>query len=186
MRCKRQGPPKQSRIVERAYKQPARCLSAFTTIPNGDVLTGINKRIECVNLQLACSCGSGEFEILGHPMASLTYPDQNIFAAVISLICQSCGKLEQLFDPDHDGYNGEIDSSAGVIGTGELKPFICPECGMTTFHPGVSLEYSIDDEEMEDWEELGERPQDFFTWFSLYGKCAKCGHVTEVTDYECA
>lgn len=52
--------------------------------------------------------------------------------------------------------------------------------------PIVSLEYSLEDEEVAEWEELAARPEDFFTWFVLSGKCVTCGHLAEVTDYECA
>jgi len=186
MRCRREGPPKQSEIVKRAFATPARCLCSFKSSSTGDSIPKGDPRDQSARFQLACSCLANEFSILGYPMPSPAYPDQQIFAAPVSLACQACGKTAQLFHPDRDGYNGEIDSSAGVTGSGDQSEFSCPKCEATTFVPSVVLEYSLDDEEMEEWEELAASPQDFFTWFSLYGKCVNCGHLTDVTDYECA
>lgn len=187
MPCKqRGGPPTRSQIVDRAYATPARCVSRFAVLPDGEIIAELEHRIESVQFQLACSCGARGFIIQGFPMASPAYPDQEIFAAPISLQCETCGKREQLFDPKSHGYDGEIDSSAGISGTGEPNAFPCRNCGNSAFEVAVSLEYSVEDEEMEDWEELAERPQDFFTWFSLYGKCLGCRNSSEITDYECA
>ena len=119
-------------------------------------------------------------------MQSLAYPDKLIFAAPIILKCQMCKTNDQLFNPRKDGYDGEIDSSAGVIGNGTPSHFTCSECGNSVFMPAVSLEYSVEDEEMDEWDELAQRPQDFFTWFSLMAKCTQCGILNDITDYECA
>jgi hypothetical protein len=187
MPCKqRGGPPTRSQVVERAYATPARCVSQFAVQTDGEIIAELEQEIESVQVQLACSCGARRFMILGFPMASATYPDQEIFAAPISLQCETCGRREQLFDPRNDGYDGEIDSSAGIVDIGEPSAFLCKKCGKPTFEVAVSLEYSVEDEEMEDWEELAERPQDFFTWFSLYGRCLGCKQFSEITDYECA
>lgn len=186
MRCKREGPPRQSLIVQRAFAVPARCLSAFTTFSGGDAIAELEKIIECVRFQIVCPCGTAEFTILGFHKTLSACPDLNIFSAPISLACYLCGRTGQLFDPNRDGYDGEIDSADSVTGSGESSMFFCPRCGETAFRPAVSLEYSLDDDEMEDSAELAARPQDFFTWFTLFGKCVKCGHLTKVTDYECS
>ena len=186
MRCKRHGPPVQSEIVKRAYATPARCVSLFNVSTKGEAIPNGKLQDQSVKFQLACTCGAGEFSILGFPMPSPAYPGQTIFAAPISLSCYACGKTEPLFKPSHDGYDGEIDSSASVAGSGNPSKFLCPKCEGTTHLTAVSLEYSIDDDEMEDWEELAAKPQDFFTWFSLFAKCTKCGYQADVADYECA
>jgi len=146
----------------------------------------IERSPEQAIFRITCSCGSNKFRVLGFPMTSPGYPDLEIFAAPIYLKCDACGKTDRLFDPDHDGYNAEIDSSCGVTGDGGPEEYPCPVCGSRTFEPEASLEYALEDEDMDGHEELAARPQDFFTWFSLEGTCAKCGQVAEVTDYECA
>ena len=123
MPCKqRGGPPTRSQIVDRAYATPARCVSRFAVLPDGEIIAELEHRIESVQVQLACSCGARGFIIWGFPMASPAYPDQEIFAAPISLQCETCGKIEQLFDPKSDGYDGEIDSSAGISAPESLVP----------------------------------------------------------------
>ena len=187
MPCKQRGvPPEQPEIVKRAYATPARCLLPFTVLADGVVVNELEQRIESTRFQLACTCGSHTLAILGYPMKSPAYPDMDIFAAPVTLRCTACGREERLFDPKTDGYDGEIDSSAGVTGAGEPAAYACKACGQSAFDVAVSLEYSVEDEEMDDWDELAERPQDFFTWFSLYGKCSGCGQLSDVTDYECA
>ena len=176
----------QSQIVKRAYATPARCVSPFKVSASGDAVPEGNPRDQSVRLQIACTCGAGDLSILGFPMAAPSSPKTSIFAAPLSIACHACNKTERVFSPDCDGYDGEIGSSAGVVGSGAPSKFPCPKCGQTTFHAAVALEYSIRDEEMEDEEELAARPQDFFTGFSLFGKCTRCGHLARVTDYECA
>lgn len=63
---------------------------------------------------------------------------------------------------------------------------MCKGCSQSAFDIAVSLEYSVEDEEMDDWDDLAERPQGFFTLYSLYGKCNGCRQLSDVTDYECA
>lgn len=139
-----------------------------------------------MRFQLACACGAREFSILGFPAPSSGTSGQGVFHAPISLSCHSCGKTAHLFNPECDGYDGELDSSASVTASGEPSKFLCRKCGETHFLTAVSLEYAIEDEEMEDWEELAAKPQDFFTSFGLFGKCATCGHLASLGTWECA
>lgn len=186
MRCKREGPPVQSEWVKRAYATPARCLSLFKTEAEGDAIPKGSPRDRAVRLQVQCTCGSAAFAVLGFPMASPAAPSTQIFAAPISLACRACGNTQQIFSPACDGHDGEAGCSAGVLGSGEPVEFPCAKCAETAHSVAVSLEYSIGDEEMEDEEDFAARPQDFFTWFSLHARCTKCGHLADVTDYECA
>jgi rRNA maturation protein Nop10 len=117
---------------------------------------------------------------------SQAYPDLPVFLAPLSLNCSSCGSRTQLFDPRCDGHDGEIKSSAGAVGQGDPSAYCCPNCANRAFDVATLLEYSIDDEEMEDWPELAARPQNYFTWFTLFGWCQSCGKRTSITDYECA
>ena len=63
------------------FATPARCVSRFAVLPDGEIITEREHRIESVQFQLACSCGARGFIIQGFPMASPAYPDQEIFAA---------------------------------------------------------------------------------------------------------
>ncbi len=175
-----------SQIVMRSRETPARCLSPFSTCSVVPMMGQIEKEPGHAIFTVNCKCGSSDLGILGFPMTSPGRPDQDIFAATIYLKCNVCGKTEPVFNPDQDGYDAEIGSSSSVVGTGGPSAFPCANCGHTEFKPEVSLEYSLEDEELDDWEELAEKPQDFFTWFSLKGMCSNCGHSSEVTDYECA
>lgn len=186
MRCKREGSRKQSQIVQRAYAQPARCLSGFTVDAAGSMVGELDIRIECVRFQLSCPCGASEFAILGHPMVSQAGSGQRVLTAPVSLTCQTCGKARVLFDPKGDGYDAEIGCPGDTTEQGEPESFVCSGCGGSALHAAVSLEYSLEDDEMDDCKPLADRPQDFFTGLMLYGKCPRCNRLAEVLDYECA
>jgi hypothetical protein len=38
----------------------------------------------------------------------------------------------------------------------------------------------------DDFPEFAGREQDFFSWFSLLGKCRRCSQLLAVADFECA
>jgi len=191
MVCKREGPPAQSKFVQRAYLKPARCLSAFGKKTSGDAVQEGNVRDQLVKFQLECNCGAAIFKVHGFPLPGRTYPSEDSIAGPISLECHVCKRINQVFNPEVHGYNGELDSlhgmeSAGKIDSAEPLVFQCSKCEEMKQSIAVSLIYSIPDEEMDGDVELAQRPQDFFTTFSLYGRCMTCEYVSMVTDYECA
>ena len=179
-----------SQIVAMARATPARCLSGFHVELDPTLASEGPDALDVARFLLTCQCGHASFHILGHNAISQTYPDTPIFIAPITLDCPECRCCTQLFDPRRDGYDAQIEegsgSTTGMTGTGTPDHFVCPSCGHREFVPCVCLNYSLDDEEMDDWEELAARPQDFFDWFSLSASCLKCGVSSDVTDYECA
>jgi len=183
MRCQREGPPTPSRIVQLSRRTPARCLKDFRVTQASVLEHEAWETIETAVFSLGCECGNVNLKILGHYAINEAAPGETIFIAPLSLHCDSCSKVTPLFDPRQDGYDGEIDSSAGMTGEGKPIEFPCPRCNSQVFEPVVQLSYSLDDE---DWDELEGRPQDFFTWFMLEAKCGSCGSSCEVTGYECA
>ena len=186
MRCKREGPPKVSKLVQTARATPARCLSSFCSTPK--VVRGVENRstISEAGFRLSCKCGATTHNILGHYWTQDPQPNEKLFVAPVSLRCQSCSKTNQLFSPESDGYNGEIESSTGIVGTGEAQTYMCSKCASLEFECAVSLLYTIVDDELNDMEEFSERPQDFFTSFALDAECKNCGETVSVTSYECA
>jgi hypothetical protein len=73
-----------------------------------------------------------------------------------------------------------------MTGTGERTRFACPACQGHVFEVAVSLAYEFSDDEIDEGEDLASRPQDFFTWFNLTGRCVACGGLVEIADYECS
>lgn len=186
-RCDRVGPPVPSQIVAMARVTPARCLSGFLVELDPTLASEGWDTLDVARFLLTCHCGHASFHILGHNAISQSYPDTPIFVAPIVLDCPKCRRRTQLFDTRCDGYDAQCGGpTTGMTGTGTPDHFVCPNCGHREFVPRVSLNYSLDDEEMDDWDELASRPQDFFDWFSLSAKCSKCGVSSDVTDYECA
>jgi hypothetical protein len=176
--------------VAKARAAPARCLSGFRVELDPTLASEGWDALDVARFLLSCHCGHASFHILGHNAISESYPDKPIFIAPIVLDCTQCGRRTQLFDPRHDGYDAEIDEggawSAGMTGTGPQEQFVCPSCEHGDFVPRVSPRYQFDDEEMDDWDDLASRPQDFFDWFELTAECSNCGVSSDVTDYECA
>ena len=177
---------KPSQIILAARQSPPRFLDRF----NANRRTARASEIEpfegSVAFQILCKCGSDTLRVYGYEAMSQAFPDMPVFLAPLSIECVACNKSDRLFDPRRDGYDGEDHSSAGATGSGKPTAFCCSECQHSEFQIATLLEYSLDDEEMEDWPELSARPQDFFTWFTLYGWCARCGSQAAITDYECA
>jgi hypothetical protein len=169
-----------SEIVQKARATPARCLSRFKVTREGPALEDAPLGPQVAVFALQCGCGCPQGEILGHG------EDQAALLAPFGFRCPQCNTTTEMFDPRADGYDAEIDAGSGRAGKGQRIPFLCSGCGKDALSPVVSLEYSQEDEETDDWPELAERPQDFFTWFVLYGHCPACGQLSRLADYECA
>jgi hypothetical protein len=112
-------------------------------------------------------------------------PSEPIFIVPLAVTCAKCSVTTPIFDPRSDGYHGEIKSSAGMTGHGPADEFACGACEGRDFDPVVSLQYSLDEADCEESEEIAARPQDFFTSFSLSARCANCGASKPVANYEC-
>ncbi len=63
--------------------------------------------------------------------------------------------------------------------------FGCPHCQATNFGVVVRFEYSSDGL-YDDEERLIAQAEDYFTWFTLLGRCAACSTETHIVEIECA
>jgi hypothetical protein len=174
-----------TRIAQRARETPARCLSGFSVSLNLS-LVPFGERQQAVPFELSCKCGSRAFEILGFYVSGADEDSESMFVGPLALRCPACGATNHLMDPRQDGYDAELGDSAAITGDGDRCPYHCAECQSTLFQVSAVLEYSVEDEEMQDWPELAARPQDFFTGFILLGRCDPGEHLHDIVSYECA
>jgi hypothetical protein len=169
---------------------PPRCLAAFTSHPLALTVTEPDGHGEEANtaFRLACGCGAGSHRILGHFWRN-EYYKVVVFVGPLALSCESCGKVAELLDTEHHGYDGEIcGGGATARGEGERAEFHCEGCGGGVFEAYVRFEYPDDLMEMfnEGIEDFIGGPEDLFTWFWLAGRCEGCGTLGAITDFECA
>jgi hypothetical protein len=131
--------------------------------------------------RLRKSVEDGEIEFPGRN------PDHhNMLVSPLALRCSACAKVSELFDTALHGYDAEAGGiSAACRGKGERSEFACGTCGPWQMQIFVRFEYSDDLLERKINEYRG-REQDLFSWFTLIGKCAGCGRLIEVADFECA
>jgi hypothetical protein len=175
-----------SRVVQHALKHPPRCVAGLR-VNSASPLLGEGPHLgDVARFALRCPCGSTAVRILGYTTPSKTSPEGPVFLAPYALGCSDCGAVTELFDPRRDGYDVEIGDCWSLVGEGDRSEFKCSKCGADQMEVVAGFEYSIDDEDLESDEEMGRHPQDFFTWFMLYGRCIACGAVQDVADYECA
>jgi hypothetical protein len=135
---------------------------------------------------LFCSCGCNSHFVLGHYWRNPDYRNELVFLSPLALRCSACGKITELFDTAIHGYDAESGGiSACCRGEGERTEFACETCGPQQLQVFARFEYP-DDLLGPDSEQYRGREQDLFSWFSLLGKCLRCGRLVEVTDFECA
>jgi hypothetical protein len=135
---------------------------------------------------LRCDCGCDSHFILGHQWRNPDYGNVAVFLSPLALRCNKCGKTTELFDTAIHGYDAELCAFASSHrGEGERTEFICEKCGPRETQVFVRFEYP-DDLLQSEFDKYRGREQDLFSWFSLIGKCAGCGRLIEVTDFECA
>ena len=135
---------------------------------------------------LHCVCGNDSHFVLGHYWQNPDYDNELVFVSPLALRCSTCGKVTELFDSDIHGYDSEVGGmSANYRGEGERTEFACDKCGPRQVQVFARFEYP-DDLMGPEYDEYRGREQDLFSWFSLVGKCAGCGRLVDVTDFECA
>lgn len=90
------------------------------------------------------------------------------------------------FDLRIHGWDGECSEPgpAHARPIGKLKQFACPSCAGRLFQTWAAFEPS-EVEELDE-PEMQQRPQDFFTWFTLAAACASCQWTGIVASIECA
>ena len=171
-------------IVLKVYP---RCIKKYKYDFNDVIIQEIHNREDhCAYFGLHCNCGGNHFNILGYNAESEFYPGTNIFIGPLALNCIKCNNILELIDPGKDGYDGENNSSVTMIGTGNRVYYKCAHCSENKYKVAVGFEYSFDKNEFDDFPEINERIQDYFSWFTLYGKCICCNNFSIITDFECA
>jgi hypothetical protein len=165
---------------------PPKCLTAFHTSPA--VFTGrLDGHGEPVNsfFEVHCPCGSKEHQVLCYP---IVHPDSGdvVLVGPIALRCKKCRRTSELFDAKQHGYDAEHGTAPRrLCGEGERTAFVCPQCQTANFGVVARFEYSSDGL-YDDDEQLIARAEDYFTWFTLLGRCAGCSKETHIVEFECA
>jgi hypothetical protein len=165
---------------------PPKCLTAFHTSPA--VSTGrLDGHGESVNsfFELQCPCGGKEHQVLCYP---LVHPDSRevVLVGPIALRCKKCRRTSEIFDAKQHGYNAEHGTTpTRLCGEAERTAFACPHCQAVNFGVVARFEYSSDGL-YDDDEGLIARAEDYFTWFTLLGRCAGCSKETHIVEFECA
>jgi hypothetical protein len=173
-------------VEARLLNTPPRCLEGFAVEPvtlNGVALdshgTGLNKVYK-----LACACGHDRFRVLGHHLKNDR--GEVVFVSPLALECAGCAKVTELIDTEQHGYDSELGhGSATMRGAGTRTPFACERCGVRPMIAYARFEHSGEDLADSFVEEFP-NVQDYFSWFSLVGRCAGCGRMLNVADFECA
>ncbi|HET6881455.1 MAG TPA: hypothetical protein VFI31_14935 [Pirellulales bacterium] len=136
---------------------------------------------------LSCRCGSDKHHVIAHAWANPEQPDQFVFLSPIALRCVACRTVTELLDTAVHGHDAELgNGSATMRAQGKREEVECAGCDLhKILQVFVRFEYP-DDLLAEQVTEHKGRQQDLFTWFSLVARCAKCGSLLPVADYECA
>jgi hypothetical protein len=136
--------------------------------------------------RLLCTCGCDSHLILGHYWRNPDFQNVLVFVSPIALCCSVCGKVTELFDTAIHGYDAEVVGiPSSYRGEGKRTEFVCDKCGPRQVQVFARFEYPNDMVGSE-FDEYRGREQDLFSWISLIGKCADCGRMIEVAEFECA
>jgi hypothetical protein len=127
---------------------------------------------------IGCSCGEPAAFLLGYHVRDEANAEG--FVGPLSLRCSNCKAVMEFFDTRMHGHDGEQGCNTYIVGNGTPDAFSCPRCGVAPFSLTVVFDYA-DSKPFPD-----ERPEDFFTGFSVLGKCTKCDSIVEITSFECA
>lgn len=116
--------------------------------------------------------------------------DLPVFIGPLSARCGSCDSVTPIIDTgDHgfDGEQGESSTASRPLVEARATRAKCCLCGCRDFALIARFEY------LKNSERLGEiipqaagREHDFFSWFTLAGRCRGCGETVTIADFECA
>jgi hypothetical protein len=182
---------------QRMLTQPPRCLSPFAAerasaadLP-GVVLDGHGSSLQSV-FRLRCRCGGESFHVRGTHIATDFKGDPLDFLGdPLELTCPSCRRTELLFDRYRHGYDAEIDA-VPLPPREDRRPaprteYACPHCGGDAMTLWARFEHNSEACEDSFADRLGGGPeQDFFSWLTVAGRCAKCDRLQTVTEFETA
>jgi hypothetical protein len=172
-------------LVEHAYAHPPRCLAGLRVTPLRQLLQGMTTYPFMAYFRVGCPCGENATYVLGYHAKDEGDSSTDIFISPLAVECPACGTVTELIDTRTHGYEGEQGCDCNMTGTGPRSRFPCPTCGIVPLIAMPGFSYQNDD--VESWSgEQGQRPQDFFGDFSLYGGCVRCRNVIDITGFECA
>lgn len=166
-------------------KHPPRCIAAYEAVPTelpGVVFDGHGEELNPA-FALLCQCGHNRFTVLGHYVTNGGYL---VYVSPLALRCELCQKTADLFDTrlhGHDALIGAIETN--IRREGNFDEYKCEECGPVSMEVFTRFEYP-DDLFDDDMPECRGREQEFFTWFSLHGRCSGCSRLLNITEFECA
>lgn len=173
------------RARRRALTKVPRCIASFRVKPaklEGFPFDGHGEPDNAV-YSVKCQCGGASLKALGH---KFDHTDE-ILASPISLQCRKCERAQVVFDIDQHGYNAEV-VYGGKSDVGERLPALewqCKKCGNGCFE--MFTRFEVTSEVCADsTAEFAGKEQDLFSWFTLAGRCSKCGALGTIADYECA
>jgi hypothetical protein len=131
---------------------------------------------------LGCPCGSRQTAILCFPTKIRS---EMVILSPLALQCCACNRVTEIFDSDLHGYDPEAcGDSATMRGSGERQLYRCSACGQSAGEACATFSFN-DPEGLQTLpKELTGREQDTFDWFALDWRCAACGEVDCVADYE--
>jgi hypothetical protein len=169
-----------TRLVERAWVKPPRCLLPFNVTPLRTPPAKLEVFDELGFFGITCLCGGQSFSVLGYPQ------EEGFFAAPLKLSCASCSSIRTIFDIAEHGYDSELGHGCySTRGSGTPSAYRCPSCDSEIVETIAGVSYQI--EPIEDMKpEDQERSQDLFDWFYLEAVCTNCREISGISDYECA
>jgi hypothetical protein len=170
-------------IVRRVRSTPPSCVAgAAPRLEGGAEPEGPDTEQFGTAFWLGCPCGSRETAILCYPKK---VGAEIVILGPLALRCGACERVTEVFDPDLHGYDPEVcGEGRGMRGSGERQVYRCGACGQSVGEAVATFSFN-DPEGLQTLPEgLAGREQDAFDWFALEWKCAGCGELDAVADYE--
>lgn len=168
-----------SDLAEHAYQFPPRCIRQLRPAPE----RGLARFPFHACFSVGCPCGE-RAAYLGCYSVSEGANPVKIFIGPLAIECPACGRVSDLLDTRHHGYDGELGSSSTMIGDGERARYACSDCGVRPMLVCPTFSYQLNDDDFAATAEG--RPHDFFDCFALEGRCSGCDTLRRITDFECA
>ena len=167
---------------------PPRCLNGFDVLPVEMVGAAFDGHPEALNptFKIRCKCGHDKGKLTGYFWVNADYDkNKELFISPIEFTCKLCGNAAEIIDTDKHGYDAEGGfGSCCVRGEGRKGEYKCLKCSSVNMEVFVRFEYP-EDLFGEYSEDIRGKEQDYFTWFSLHGRCEKCQTKFDITDFEC-
>jgi hypothetical protein len=161
---------------------------------SGKFPDGLIKNMDIV-FKAQCPCGGSIFTIQAKSEHDeINYYQSLVIAEQYFFSCSSCGKQSLLFDPMQHGYNPEVsrleewsddelELPVSKLEVPEKVCCACATCQENEMELIIRLEYHND---LIGYEAFAGREENFFSWFSVVGKCSNCSELNLFIDCECA